>query len=161
MALYEYNALDSQGRQQRGVVEALGQKAASRKLREQGLYPTKLALAGRGREIAQKSFFKRVDTLQLGVATRQLSTMLSAGMPLDEALATVAEQQHGARGITRGLLPEPPPGGSEETGVDFIDVLLFVVTHGSLSWILADRLSSSAAGIPAEIPAAYQAGSPS
>jgi len=98
VALYEYNALDGQGRQQRGVVEALGQKAAGRKLREQGLFPTRLVVAGHSRETGRKPLFKRVDTLQLGVATRQLSTMLTAGMPLDEALATVAEQQPGALG---------------------------------------------------------------
>jgi general secretion pathway protein F len=95
VALYEYSALDTQGKQQRGVVEALGQKAASRKLREQGLFPTRLAVAGRTRESGQRSLFKRVDAIQLGVATRQLSTMLAAGMPLDEALATIADQQQG------------------------------------------------------------------
>lgn len=95
MALYEYSALDSQGRQQRGVVEALGQKAASHKLRDQGLFPTRLSAAGRTHVVAKRSLFKRVDATQLGVVTRQLSTMLTAGMPLDEALATVADQQPG------------------------------------------------------------------
>ncbi len=98
MALYEYSALDGQGRHQRGVVEAIGQKAASRKLRDQGLFPTKLSVAGRTREVGKQSFFKRIDAVTLGVATRQLSTMLTAGMPLDEALATVAGQQQGALG---------------------------------------------------------------
>jgi len=98
VALYEYTALDGQGRQQRGVVEALGQKGASRKLREQGLFPTRLAVAGRIRAGNKGSFFRRVDAVSLGVATRQLSTMLSAGMPLDEALSTVAEQQLGPLG---------------------------------------------------------------
>lgn len=98
MALYEYTALDRQGKRQRGVVEALGQKAASRKLRDQGLFPTRLDVAGQQRETGRRTFFKRVDALQLGVATRQLSIMLTAGLPLDEALATVADQQVGALG---------------------------------------------------------------
>ncbi len=94
MALYEYTALDSQGRQQRGVIEATGQKVASRKLREKGLFPTKMAsVSAKGQSKSRGAFFRRVDAIALGVATRQLSTMLSAGMPLDEALATVAEQQ--------------------------------------------------------------------
>ncbi len=94
MALYEYTAFDAQGRQQRGVIEATGQKLASRKLRDKGLYPTRLATAASGRETGRRRILlRRVDVAQLGVATRQLSTMLSAGMPLDEALATVAEQQ--------------------------------------------------------------------
>ena len=93
MALYEYSAFDQQGKKQRGVVEALSQKAASRKLRGQGLFPTKLAATRTAVGPAQRTFFRRVSALQLGVATRQLATVLAAGMPLDEALATVAEQQ--------------------------------------------------------------------
>ncbi|MCD6581393.1 MAG: type II secretion system F family protein [Desulfuromusa sp.] len=93
MALYEYSAFDAQGKKQRGVVEALSQKAASRKLRGQGLFPTKLIAASNVVGSAQRTFFRRVSAIQLGVATRQLATMLTAGMPLDEALVMVAEQQ--------------------------------------------------------------------
>ena len=93
MALYEYSALDGQGRQQRGVIEASGQKLAGKKLRERGLFPTRLTSMREGRGRRQRILFRRVNPAQLGVATRQLSTMLAAGMPLDEALATVAEQQ--------------------------------------------------------------------
>ncbi|MDX2496098.1 MAG: type II secretion system F family protein [Desulfuromusa sp.] len=93
MALYEYSAFDAQGKKQRGVVEALSQKAASRKLRGQGLFPTKLATARHTVGSAQRTFFRQVSAIQLSVATRQLATMLTAGMPLDEALVMVAEQQ--------------------------------------------------------------------
>ncbi len=93
MALYEYSAFDAQGREQRGVVEALSQNAASRKLRDQGLFPTSLATARNAVGSAQRTFFRQVSAIQLGVATRQLATMLTAGMPLDEALEMVAEQQ--------------------------------------------------------------------
>jgi len=93
VALYEYIALDAHGKQKRGVIEATGQKIASRKLREQGLFPTKLAAARKGQERTRSPLLRKVDAVSLGVATRQLSTMLSAGMPLDEALTTVAEQQ--------------------------------------------------------------------
>lgn len=95
MALYEYSALDQQGKKQRGVVEALSQKTASRKLRGQGLFPTRLAATRSAVGPAQRTFFRRVSAMQLGVATRQLATILAAGMPLDEALATVADQQSG------------------------------------------------------------------
>ena len=93
MALYEYIALDSQGRQRRGVVEAAGPKVASRKLREQGLFPTRLEASRQGQERARSFLSRKIDVVSLGVATRQISTMLAAGMPLDEALSTVAEQQ--------------------------------------------------------------------
>ena len=93
MALYEYSAFDAQGKKQRGVVEALSQKAASHKLRGQGLFPTKLTASHNAVGPAQRTFFRKVSAVQLGVATRQLATMLTAGMPLDEALVMVAEQQ--------------------------------------------------------------------
>jgi len=93
VALYEYSALDALGKKQHGVVEALSQKAASRKLRGEGLFPTKLVTTRTPVGSAQRTFFRRVSAAQLGIATRQLATMLSAGMPLDEALMMVAEQQ--------------------------------------------------------------------
>ena len=94
MALYEYSAFDALGKKQHGVVEALSQKAAGRKLRDDGLFPTKLTTTGNPvGTTAQRIFFRRVSAAQLGVATRQLATMLAAGMPLDEALMMVAEQQ--------------------------------------------------------------------
>lgn len=93
MALYEYRALDAHGKKQRGVVEASSPKAAGRKLREQGLFPTKMSATHEAVIPRQRSFFKRVSAAQLSVATRQLATMLTAGMPLDEALEMVAEQQ--------------------------------------------------------------------
>ena len=98
MALYEYSALDAQGKKQRGVVEALSQNAASRKLRGQGLFPTRLATTREATGPAKRALLRQVSAIQLGVATRQLATMLTAGMPLDEALAMVAEQQ------TKGIL---------------------------------------------------------
>ncbi len=94
MALYEYSAYDSQGKKCRGVVEAQSQKAASRKLKGQGVFPTRLEATRTAVGPAQRTFFRRVSAVQLGVATRQLATVLAAGMPLDEALAVVSGQQN-------------------------------------------------------------------
>ena len=94
MALFEYSALDAKGKTKRGVIEALSSNAASRKLREQGLFPTRLKAAREATSgAARKHLFRRITVLELGVATRQLSVMLAAGMPLVDALAAVAEQQ--------------------------------------------------------------------
>ncbi len=93
MALYEYSAFDAMGKKQHGIIEALSQKAASHKLREDGLFPTKLVTTRTPAGTAQRTFFRRIGAAQLGIATRQLATMLTAGMPIDEALMMVAEQQ--------------------------------------------------------------------
>lgn len=97
MALYQYNALDKQGKARRGVIEATSPTAAGRKLREQGLFPTQLKAAREtattSASSARSKLFKRISTLDLGVATRQLSVMLAAGMPLADCLEAVARQQ--------------------------------------------------------------------
>lgn len=93
MALYEYSALDANGKSKRGVIEALSPNAASRRLREQGLFPTRLKAAREAASgSARRQLFRRIAVLELGVATRQLAVMLTAGMPLVDALAAVAEQ---------------------------------------------------------------------
>ncbi|MDT8420892.1 MAG: type II secretion system inner membrane protein GspF [Desulfuromonadales bacterium] len=93
MALYEYSAYDSRGRRSKGTIEASGRQMARSQLRQQGLFPEKLQEV-RSRESKQsRQLTRRVQVLQLAVATRQLATMLAAGMTIDEALATVADQQ--------------------------------------------------------------------
>ena len=93
MALYEYSALDSRGKRSKGVIEASGRQTANRQLREQGLYLEHLEELRSGDEQKNRQLTRKVQVLQLAVATRQLATMLAAGMTIDEALATVADQQ--------------------------------------------------------------------
>lgn len=93
MALYEYSALDSRGKRSKGVIEASGRQTANRQLREQGLYLEHLEELRSGDEQKRRQLTRKVQVLQLAVATRQLATMLAAGMTIDEALATVADQQ--------------------------------------------------------------------
>jgi general secretion pathway protein F len=95
LPLFEYSGFDAAGKKVSGVIEAAGRRAGIARLHEQGIYPTDLReerqAAGRGRLRAglQK---RRVPPLELASATRQLATLLGAGLPLDEALETVAGQ---------------------------------------------------------------------
>ena len=98
MAVFEYTALDSKGKKVRGVVDADSEKAARSKLKKDGFFPTgisesrvKASKSGnpdRSRQLMQQ----RVSTGELGIATRQLSTLVGAGVPLVEALAALSEQ---------------------------------------------------------------------
>ncbi|HKJ04096.1 MAG TPA: type II secretion system inner membrane protein GspF [Geopsychrobacteraceae bacterium] len=92
MALYEYSALDNRGKRRKGTVEASGRQTATRQLRDRGLFPEQLQEV-RSSKLEGRQFVRRVQVLQLAVATRQLATMLAAGMTIDESLATVADQQ--------------------------------------------------------------------
>ena len=100
MAVFAYKALDSKGRSTKGVVDAENVRLARQKLRQQGIFPTTLtesnAQAPATRALALTSGSapkeKRVDAGNLAVATRQLATLVGAGMPLVEALRALGDQ---------------------------------------------------------------------
>jgi general secretion pathway protein F len=90
MPAFRYEAVDGAGRPRRGLVEAATARAVRDVLRGDGLFPTAV-------EPATQSFAARADATRLAPATlalvtRQLATLVASGMPLDQALAAVAEQ---------------------------------------------------------------------
>lgn len=105
MPLFDYSGLDAKGKKVSGTTEAAGKRTALAKLREAGIYATELkeerAAATGGSRLAWQ-FGRKVPTGELAGATRQLATLLGAGLPLDEALGSVAEQIEHA-GLARAL----------------------------------------------------------
>ncbi len=102
MPVFEYQAYDAAGRVRRGSLDADSARAARGKLKAQGLYLTGLAeaaaqgvgaagggLLGRLRGV---SLFQRLGQAELAAAVRQLSTLLSAGLPLVGALSALLDQ---------------------------------------------------------------------
>lgn len=104
MSAFQYNAIDSQGGSRKGIIEADSAKEARRLLREQGLTPIEIELAQQKMSnLKIKTFGKpSVSTKELALMTRQLATLLAAGLPLEEVLAAVAEQTEKHR--TKGLI---------------------------------------------------------
>ncbi len=97
MPLFEYSGFSAAGSKVSGMVEATGRRAALQKLREEGVFPSilreeKAETVGRRRPFSFGQEGRRVSTLELAGATRQLATLLGAGLPLDEALATIGNQ---------------------------------------------------------------------
>ena len=95
MPLFEYSGLDSQGRKKTGTIDVPSRKVAAQQLRNQGIYPTQLHESNVKRR-KEWSFrlgtSLRLPTAELAAATRQMATLLAAGLSLDDALNTVAEQ---------------------------------------------------------------------
>ena len=95
MPAYSYAALNAQGRTEQGVVEADSERAARSQLRSQALVPLKvLAVAApqaRPGDIVLWSarVFSRTD---LVVWTRQLASLVAAGLPLERALTALSEE---------------------------------------------------------------------
>jgi len=96
MPVYEYLALDNGGRQIKGVVDAASAVAARQKLRDSSIFPVELNETGsknRDKTVpADSSLFGKVRSSDVSIMTRQLSTLLSAGLPLVPSLATLVSQ---------------------------------------------------------------------
>ncbi len=93
MAVFEYVAIDRAGRRRRGTVEAPTVRDARFNLRESGVYPAEVREKSPGGESAAgRQFFRRVPGQEIAVFSRQLTTLLEAGIPLVQALSGVSEQ---------------------------------------------------------------------
>ena len=98
MPVYEYKALDKNGKSRKGIVNADSAGAARKKLRTSGNYPIYIneSSAKERREEQGKSFsfnlFERISTKEVHIFTRQLATLLGANIPLVPALASLVTQ---------------------------------------------------------------------
>jgi len=94
MGAFRWEAVDGAGRVQQGLSEADTARAVRDELRAQGLTPTAVDAA---RSRGDGAAFVRLSPALLAMTTRQLATLTMSGMPLDQALAAVAEQADDAR----------------------------------------------------------------
>jgi general secretion pathway protein F len=96
MAAFEYKALDKQGKQQKGVIEADTARHARSQLRELQLMPLELSQVNEKESKAAGqgfSLFKRgIPVADLALITRQIATLVAAGLPIEEALKAVGQQ---------------------------------------------------------------------
>ncbi|QIL89243.1 type II secretion system inner membrane protein GspF [Microbulbifer sp. SH-1] len=96
MGAFEYTALNSGGRKNRGTLEADSAKAARQQLRAKGLIPLEVAPASEsGGAMASGSVLSGSPGLgikALALLTRQIATLLRAGIPLEETLGAIANQ---------------------------------------------------------------------
>ncbi len=136
MAAFEYEALDTTGKRTRGLLSADSEAAARRELRRRRLAPLSVSRAGEGQ--SSKGLIERfsgpspMGQRELMGATRQLATLIGAGMPVEEAVGVV---------------------GGQATGTATARVLMEVrakVTEG-------ERLSDAMTAHPRSFPAVYRA----
>ena len=92
MPVYNYTAVDGDGKSVKGVVDAESEKAAGEKLRKAGVYLSSIREAAVGRRSRLSLPFTGVSAAELAVTTRQFSTLISSGLTLESSLAALAEQ---------------------------------------------------------------------
>lgn len=109
MPVYAYKGVTQAGRNARGFVDAESARAARAKLRREGVFLTDLSesasaappAAGGAAKSSGASFslanLRRISPLDLALATRQLATLIGAGVPLVQGLSALAEQVENAR----------------------------------------------------------------
>jgi type IV pilus assembly protein PilC len=136
MPRFAYTAIDTRGLEQSGQLDSSDAKQLAGMLRQRGLFPTTIAplavesappaatsrLAGeaqkptgRGLEFnLWRPFARRIGAKELAIFTRQLATLLRAGMPLLRGLEVLARQERNRylRSVLDGLVEVIKSGGT-------------------------------------------------
>ncbi len=92
MPRFDYEGFDASGTRVSGSLEAPGRRAALETLRGQQVFATQIQEMATSKRRSFRWQRRRVGALELAAATRQMATLLEAGLPLDEVLSAVAEQ---------------------------------------------------------------------
>lgn len=98
MAAFSYQAIDTNGKKIKGVLEGDSARQVRQILREKGLRPLEVDSSSDTHKEIDKSIFSinfratKLNSSELALLTRQLATLVQSNLPLDEALQAVAEQ---------------------------------------------------------------------
>lgn len=108
MNTYAYEAVNAAGRSSSGLLEVASQNEAVRRIKEMGLFPTRVAerrpkripwaisrpkTAAPGKRFQITLFEKRVKLAAIAVLTRQIATLVDAGLPLLRGLRILQQQE--------------------------------------------------------------------
>jgi general secretion pathway protein F len=94
MGAFEYTALDNGGKERKGILEGDTPRHIRQLLREKQLLPVTVNEVAQKEAKRQRSFSltRGVSTADLSLFTRQLATLVRAGLPLEESLLAVSQQ---------------------------------------------------------------------
>ena len=104
MGAYEYVALDKAGKESKGLIEGDTPKHVRQILRERHLLPVQVTESAKKEARRQSSFSLRsgMSSGELALITRQLASLSQSGLPLEEALLAVGQQNDQPR--TKSIL---------------------------------------------------------
>lgn len=93
MPVYVYKARNQQGELKKGLIEAINEEVAANILREHGLIPTLIKSKEDTFSLEKlRDSLTKIKTKEKLFFTRQLATMINAGLPIVQALNTLGEQ---------------------------------------------------------------------
>jgi general secretion pathway protein F len=104
MGAFEYVAMDQSGKQSKGLLEGDTPRHVRQLLRERNLLPVSVTEVAKKEARRQRSFSLRrgMSTGELALITRQLASLSQSGLPLEEALLAVSQQNDHPR--TKSML---------------------------------------------------------
>ncbi len=141
MPAFRYEAIDAQGASKKGVVTADSARAARSDLRSQNLAPVTVEqIANQTGAAARKSggfFSEHLTNVELALFTRQLSSLLEAGLPLEQAFSALLEQSERVyiRDLIASIRSEILAGAAlsdalKQHPTDFADIYCALVASG-------------------------------
>jgi general secretion pathway protein F len=141
MPAFRYEAVDTGGVTRKGVLNADSPRAARADLRLQGLTP--LAVEAISAQVDEsgatrsRGFGERLSQVELALFTRQLASLLEAGLPLEQAFTALLEQAERAymRDLIASIRSEVMGGASFSSALarhprDFADIYRALVSSG-------------------------------
>jgi general secretion pathway protein F len=152
--VFAYKGVTGAGRSIKGFVDADSPRTARSKLRRDGVFLTDLSEESAASSTAsqaqsqRRSFsLRRISALDLALATRQLSTLIGAGIPLVTALSALTEQVESSRlkGVLAGVRDRVNEGASLAEALDqagtFSDLFVGMVRAGEAGGALEQVLA--------------------
>lgn len=94
MPAYEYVVLDAAGKQKKGVLEGDSPRQVRQQLKEKGWVPLSVEATAQKAKREENNVFKSgsLSSADLALITRQLATLVKAGIPIEGALRAVSKQ---------------------------------------------------------------------
>src|SRR4051794_27540037 len=107
MPVFEFRGFDAAGKAIKGVRDSDSAKALRQLLKREGILATDVKESGGRGESGGKAggvlgkevnltFLQRVSTEDIGITTRQLATLLQAGVPMVDSLNALIDQTENA-----------------------------------------------------------------
>lgn len=95
MATFDYSAIDNNGKQHSGILEADTERQVRQKLRAINLVPITVSGTSGVKLTEDKKYTTSLSSAALAILTRQLAVLLKSGMPLSQALQGLCKQSQG------------------------------------------------------------------
>ncbi len=96
MPVFEVRGFDSQGRAIKDVFDADSEKALKQQLKRDGIFIEQIiergAKASKKGDLDFSKYFERITIADLSVVTRQLATLIKAGIPLVDSITALVDQ---------------------------------------------------------------------